>query len=221
MNSLRKSVPSLLIISVSIPLTCLLAQPAGTSKVLLAMGANAKQVVQYTWKQRVTVVRKGKPAQPLIDQVGFDSAGQMKRTTISAPEQPGGIRGKVAAGVKENVKEIMELAGSYNKPQEIIAAVKKAQVYQTPGGGAMRLQANDLLKPGDAITMLINPTTNLATHIDIKTTYDGGPMAIAQDYSPLSGGPNVMKTMKVSAPGKDLVVNVESYDYARQTAQGR
>src|SRR5689334_2440430 len=84
----RTGVASLVTVGVSISLTTLFAQMSGEStRHLVAMGANAKRVVQYEWKQRITVVRKGKPAEPVVDQVRFDSTGQMQRTTISAPPE--------------------------------------------------------------------------------------------------------------------------------------
>lgn len=226
-SSIMKNVPrsitrvAAFVFGVSISTTVAFPQVPATTTVLLAMAANAKQVVQYEWKQRITVIRKGNPSEPVIDQVRFDSTGQMQRTTISAPEPKRGLRGKIAAGVKEDVKGIMELAGRYNKPQQMIEAVKKSQVSETPGAGTIRLQANDLINPNDSMSMLVSSTTHLAIHVDIKTVYDGGPMMIAQDYSPLPNGPNVMKGMKVSVPMKGLVINIESYDYARQIAQER
>ncbi len=219
-----KRLASLVILGISVSLMPLLGQmPVTNRTLLLSMAMNAKQVTQYEWKQRVTVIRRGNPSEPMIDQVRFDSTGQMQRTTISAPpqKQMGGIRGRVAAGVKENVKDIMELAGSYNKPQQMMEAVKKAQISQPAGAGTVRLQASALIKPTDSMTMLVNSTTHLATHVDIRTDYQGGPMTIAQDYSPLPDGPNVMKTMKVSVPQKDIVVNVDSYDFTRQSASSK
>jgi hypothetical protein len=68
------------------------------------------------------------------------------------------------------------------------------------------------------MTMLVNGATKLAKHIDIRTDYEGDPMTIAQDYAPVPGGPNVMKSMKVSVPRKNLVVNVDSYDFVEQSA---
>jgi hypothetical protein len=197
--------------------------PVTNGKLLVAMAINAKRVVQYEWKQRVTVIRRGNPSEPMISQIRFDSSGQMQRTIISAPQQKqmGGIRGKIAAEVKENVKEIMELAGSYNKPQQMMEAVKKAEISQPAGAGTVRLQATGLIKPADCMTMLVSSTTHLATHVDIRTDYEGGPMTIAQDYSPIPGGPNMMKTMKVSVPQKDIVVNVDSYDFTRQSASSK
>ena len=214
-----KTIAALLMISA----TPLVAEMAASRTILLAMGMNVKQMMQYEWKQRVTVVRRGTPSEPLIDQVRFDSSGQMQRTTLSAPQQKqmGGIRGRVAAGVKENVKDIMELAGSYNKPQQMIAAVKKAEISQGVGGGTTRLQASNLIQPADSMTMLVNSATHLASHVDIRTSYEGSPMTIAQDYGALPDGPNVMKSMRVSVPQKGLAVNVDSYDFVRQSASAR
>jgi len=216
----RTGVASLVTVGVSISLTTLFAQMSGEStRLLVAMGANAKRVVQYEWKQRITVVRKGKPAEPVVDQVRFDSTGQMQRTTISAPpEQKRGVRVRIAAGVKEDVKDIMSLAGSYNKPQQMIEAVKKAEISQTPS--TIRLKANNVIKPSDSMIMLVNSATHLATRVDINTDYEGGPMTITQEYGRIPGGPNMMKSMRVSVPGKDLVVNVASYDFVQQTARG-
>ncbi len=224
MNTSHKSVPLLLAWGAFIAITPLVAQMASSNGAfLLAMAANAKRVAQYEWKQRITVIRKGNPSEPMIDQVRFDAGGQMQRTTISAPEQKEmrGLRGKIAAGVREDVKQMMELAARYNKPQQMAAAVKQARISQTPGGDTIRLEANHLLESTDSVIMLVNATTHLATHVDIKTDYKGGPMIMAQDYASLPDGPNVMKSMRVSAPKKDLVVNVDSYDYARQSAASR
>lgn len=198
----------------------LFAQASGPSRtLLLAMGVNAKRVMQYQWKQRITVVRRGKPAEPVIDQVSFGSSGQMQRTTISAPPKMGGIRGRIAAGVKEDVKDIMNLVAQYNKPQQMIGTVRNGRVSQPSGAGLITVQGKDVIQPGDAVTILANSATHLATHVDITTKFDGGPMTVAQDYGQLPDGPNVMKNMKVSVPGKNLVINVASYDYTLQTSR--
>jgi len=214
----RKRVASLVVIAGSLAVTPLLSEMTSSRTILLAMGMNVKKMMHYEWKQRVTVIHRGKPSEPMVDQIRFDSAGQMQRTVISAPQQKemGGIRGKIAAGVKENVKGIMELAGRYNKPQQMMEAIKKADISQGPG--TTRLVASNLIQPTDSMTMLVNPATHLANHVDIRTTYEGSPMTVAQDYSPVPDGPNVMRTMKVSVPQKQIDVNVESYDFVRQTA---
>ncbi len=224
MKKPRKITSLLLGLLLLISTSQLLAQtPVTSDNLLAAMAMNAKRVVQYEWKQRVTVIRRRNPSEPVINQVRFDSSGQLQRTTISAPQQKqmGGIRGKIAAEVKENVNDIMELAGSYNKPQQMIEAVKKAEISQPAGAGTVRLQATALIKPTDSMTMLVSSTSHLAVHVDIRTDYEGGPMTVAQDYSSIPDGPNMMKAMKVSVPRKDLLVNVDSYDFTRQSASSK
>lgn len=219
MKHSTRALAPFLALGISVYISQLVAQTqSGSMRLLAAMAMNAKQVQQYEWKQRITVFRKGNPSEPVIDQIRFDSSGQMQRTTISAPppKQMGGIRGKIAAGVKEDVKNIMELAGRYNKPQQIVEAVRKGQISKT--GDALRVQSNDIIQPTDSMAMLVDPATHHATHIDFKTTYEGDPMTIAQDYSPIPDGPNMMKSMKVSVPEKGLAINIDSYDFVRQTA---
>jgi hypothetical protein len=88
MNHSRQSITSLLACGVLISTASLVAQtPVTSNAILLAMATNTKQLLQYEWKQRITVVRKGNPTQPVIDQIRFGADGQMQRTTISAPEQ--------------------------------------------------------------------------------------------------------------------------------------
>ena len=215
----RGTIATILVICAAVPVAMLVAEPATSRALLVSMAMNAKRMTQYEWKQRVTVIHRGKSAEPMIDQVRFDSSGQMQRTVISAPEQKqmGGIRGRVAANVKENVKGIMQLAGQYNKPQQMMEAVKKAQI--TPGGGSeLQVLSSGLIKPDDSMTMLVDATTHLAKHVDIRTNYEGAPMTIAQDYGPVPDGPNVMKSMKVSVPQKEIAVSVDSYDFTREGA---
>ncbi len=220
MKPSRRTVTMFLAMSAAVPVTMLLAEPATSRTLLLSMAMNAKRMTQYQWKQRVTVTHRGKPAEPMIDQVRFDSNGQMQRTVISAPEQKqmGGIRGRVAANVKENVKGIMQLAGQYNKPQQMMEAIKKAQITPSAGGNELSVLSSGMIKPDDSMTMLLDGTTHLAKHVDIRTNYEGAPMTIAQEYGPVPDGPNVMKSMKVSVPQKEIAVDVDSYDFTREGA---
>lgn len=203
-----------LAVSCAIVCCALFADAGITSRqLLISMAANAKRMMKYEWKQRITVVRKGTPTEPTIAQISFDANGKMQRTVISAPEQKEmhGIRGRVAAGVKEDVKGVMELAASYNKPQQMIEAVKKAQM--SGSGNPVRLLAKDVVQSGDQMTMLVDTGTLHATHITFLTNYDGSPVTIEQDYKPVPNGPNMMQTMKVSVPAKSIVVNIDSYDF--------
>ena len=192
--------------------------PANAPKkqaLLMAMGANGKQMVSYQWKQKVTVVRKGTPLDPMIEELRVDSAGQLQRVTIVKPEEKrmGPLRARKAAETKESVQDVMALARQYASPQQISQAIQKGEIWEGPG--RLRVQARYIILPVDEMAMQVNGSTYLATRIDFKTQYEGSPVAIAVDYEQLPGGPSVMRRMTVQIPKEDIVVNVESFGFVR------
>jgi hypothetical protein len=65
----------------------------------MAMGSNGKQMTSYQWKQKTTVIRKGNPLEPMIDELRFDATGQIQRITLVKPEEKrmGPLRARKAA----------------------------------------------------------------------------------------------------------------------------
>ena len=181
-----------------------------------SLALNMKLITQYEWKQQITVVRKGTPAEPILERVQIDDAGQMQRTVLSGPDQTKlhGLRAKIAAEVRADVKGMMELVSRYNRPQKLMEAIGKATVGPA-AGGAVLLQVKDIVQAGDAMAMTFDASTQRAIHIEIKTDYDGAPMTVMQDYGPVVNGPNVMRSMTASAPRKSLVVKVQSTDFEK------
>jgi hypothetical protein len=195
--------------------SALLARDSTKQALLMAMNANGKQMVSYRWKQKVTVVRKATPLEPVIEELRFDATGQLQRITLVKPEEKkmGPLRARKAADVKESVQEVTQLARQYSSPQQLSQAIQKGEIWE--GQGRLRVQARALILPVDEIMMTVNSATYLATRIDIKTQYEGGPVVIAIDYENLPNGPGMMARMTIHIPKEDIVINVESYDFIR------
>src|SRR5262249_7314100 len=89
------------------------AQSPKTQALLMAMGANGKQIASYQWKERITVVRRGIPSATILEELRFDATGQLQRITLSKPEEKrmGPLRARKAAEIKDSVQEVMQLAG--------------------------------------------------------------------------------------------------------------
>jgi hypothetical protein len=193
-----------------------LAGQASTKQALLmAMGANAKQMTSFQWKQKTTVVRKGKASDPAIEEFRFDASGQLQHVTLVKPEQKrmGPIRSRKAADIKESVQEVMQLARRYANPQQISQAIQKGEVWE--GDGRLRVEARGVVLPMDQMTMAVNSSTYLATRIDFKTQYEGDPVAIVIQYEQFPNGPSMMTRMTVQIPKEDIAVHVESFDFVR------
>lgn len=196
----------------------LLAQTPAKQAILMAMGANGKQVVAYQWKQKITVIRKGTPLEPVIEEIRFDATGQPRRMTLVQPreEKMGPLRAKKKAEVKETIQEVMQLARVYASPQKLKEAIQKGEVWDGPN--TLRVQARALIHPMDDVTLTISKSSFLATRLDCKTQHEGDPIAISIDYDQLPNGPSIMARMTVQLPNDSIVVNVTSFDFQRLVA---
>jgi len=195
------------------------AQAPKTQALLMAMGANGKQMAPYQWKQKTTVIRKGMPIGTFIEELRFDASGQLQRITLSKPEEKkmGPLKARKVAEVKDDVQDVMRLAGRYVSPPQLSQAIQKGEVWE--GQGTLRVQSRFLILPIDEMTMVISGASYLPIRADFKTQYESSPVAIAVDYQQLPNGPNMMARMTVQIPKDDIVVNVESFDFVRLASQ--
>ena len=197
----------------------LAAQAPKTQALLMAMGANGKQMAPYQWKQKTTVIRKGMPIGTFIEELRFDASGQLQRITLSKPEEKkmGPLKARKVAEVKDDVQDVMRLAGRYVSPPQLSQAIQKGEVWE--GQGTLRVQSRSLILPIDEMTMVVSGASYLPIRADFKTQYESSPVAIAVDYQQLPNGPNMMARMTVQIPKDDIVVNVESFDFVRLASQ--
>lgn len=195
----------------------LTAQTQATSKqaMLMAAAANGKQAVSCQWKQKITVIRKGTPMEPRIEEIRLDAFGQPVRTTLAQPAERkmGPLKSRKVAEVREDIQEVMELARRYANPQMFRQIVEKAEIWEGPG--TIRLQARSVLMPADEINVNVNRRTLLASRLDCRTHHEGDPVIVAVDYEQPLNGPSMMKRMTVQMPKDEIIVNVESYDFVR------
>ncbi len=210
-------VTTTIIAAVLVPL--LSAAPTGSSArkqgLQMALGANAKQVAQYQWKQRITVVRKGHRLEPTVQEVRFDASGQPVRTVLVKPAEKhyGPLKARKVAEVKDDIQETLQLAFRYANPRELAGAIERGEIWEGPA--ALRVHARSILLPVDEADIVVEPSTFLITRVDIKTLHDGHPVKVAIVYEQLPTGPSVMRRMTVQMPEEDIVVNVESFDFVR------
>lgn len=206
------------ILIATLALSTLHAQSPKSQALLMAMGANGKQTVAYQWKQKTTIIRKGNASAVKLDEIRFDSTGQMQRITLMKPEEKkmAPIKARKVAEVREDVEDVMRLAGRYASPRELAQAIKRGEIWEGPSG--LRVQARSLLLPIDEMTMRVNGATYLPVRVDFKTQYEGSLVIIAIDYEQLPNGPSMMARMTVQIPKDDIVVNVESFDFVRLAA---
>ena len=191
------------------------ADAAKVQGLLMALGSNSKQMKSYQWKQRITVFRKGDPTEPILEEVRFDSSGQLQRITLAKPEpkRMGPIRSRKAAEIKESIQEVMQLAARYTHPQTLGQAIQKGEIWE--GQGSLRVQGRSIVLPVDEITLRVDGATFVATRLDCRTAHENNPVTISADYQRLPNGPSVMTRMTVQMPKEHVVIQVESFDHVQ------
>jgi len=206
------------IVTVSLAGAGLSSPPPAKQALVMALRANAKKMAPQ-WKQKITVFRRGTPTQPMIQEVRLDADGQIHRIVLSQPAEKrmGPLRARKVAEVKEDVQEVMQLASRYANPQQIGEAIQKGELWE--GQGRLRLRARSVVLPADEVTIMFNSTNYLASRIDVRSQHEGSPVTIAIDYEQLPNGPSMMSRMTVQIPKDDILVNVESFDFARPAGQ--
>lgn len=196
-----------------------LAQAPKSQALLMAMGANGKQIAAYQWKQKTTVLRGGNAVNSRLEEVRIDAEGQPQRMTLSQsePKKMGPLRAHKAAEIKDDVQEVMRLASRYANPHQLAQAIQRGEIWE--GQGALRVHAQSVIMSGDDLSLHVNGASYLPTGLDVRCMYEGHPITIAMDYQQLLNGPNVPARMTVRIPADDIVVSVDSFDYVRLAAR--
>ena len=201
-----------------------------------AQKQNSEALKQYTWKSRTEIKMKGESKNVKVEQVRYDIDGKRQKTEIGGSPEPqsekpkarrrgggGRAKAKIIEKKKKEFAEMMQALGklvaSYGQipPDKMQAFVKNAQMSPGEGeqAGTMRIQGGDVLQPGDAMTLWINPASQMMKRIEIETTLEEKPVTVVSEYQSLADGPTYQARSVVSYPAKEVELIVENYDYQR------
>lgn len=198
------------------------------------MKENAQALRQYTFKRRTEITVKGQSRGARVDQVRYVD-GKMEAIPLETPsrraESAGGrgLRGRMIQKkiekkkeeMKEDVERLRSLLQHYmsSDSDSMRTVLQKAAISRTgPGPDAdVKVVATGLVKPSDSFTLIWSVANHRPARIEIHADLDGKPVQIAVDYASLPAGPFYAAHTLVSAPKKDLTVNVDTFDYAHSS----
>ena len=193
---------------------------------------NNKKLAQYTWKQKVEVLKGGDVKKTIIYQIAIGPDGKQQKTDISPAGEQKKRRGgkrmqkKIAKKVdelKDYAERMMSLVGHYSKPdpsrlQEQFKA-GKGSMTMGPGEGIVNLTIADLYKPGDTMTISIDKTVEAIRKVTAASYLDGPDDAVDLSinfYNNLPDGTNYLGLMTVDGKKEKLTLKVQSYEHAKK-----
>ena len=198
-------------------------------KLAQAQQQNALALRQYSWKTQTEIRKGGERKNVQVSAHRYAPNGTVEKTTISSTPQQQlptrGLRGLIAQKKKEDFMETLEslgaLAKSYSElspeaMQRLMAtAIVSADMNQQQKW--VRLNAVNVLQPGDSMTLWFDVVNRKQRRVEIHTTLDRKPVKIVSDFRDLPAGPTYMARSVIDYPSSELMLITENFEYERVT----
>lgn len=184
-------------------------------------------LLKYQWVQTTTISVNGEVRSTKVQSVRHGPDGALVKTDLSAPPPPppGGLRGRIIANKKEELTDYMdkavELVKAYVPPTgALIEAAKAAgniSLALAPNGVGATINIANYLKPGDKLSVTIEPGTELITDLGVQTymadTSDPVSLNVTMGVLP----PNISYPANIvlTAPAKGITVTIQNSNYSR------
>ena len=190
--------------------------------------ANKQKLAQYTWTETETISIKGNVKDTKTYQVQMVNGQPQKNEVDNQQASSGGGRqGRVKERVIEKKKsefqeygeQIGALAKQYTTPNpELLMQAKQAgNISLQPGGGTVALVIKNYVKPGDSVTLTIDPESRQLQSINVNS-YLSDPkdaVTISAQFGQLPDGTNHVTTTMIDGVSKQLTVNDVNSNYQK------
>ncbi len=187
-----------------------------------------QSIRQYEWIETTVISLKGEEKSRQQKRCYYGAEGSLQKVTESAapaPEKKRGLRGRVAENKKEELTDYMKqavaLVKTYVPPDPTkIQAVKEAGKISLdmPGAGkGARLNFRDYAKPGDVLSVEVDPASNRVMGLTVATYLDDAKDSVTLDvrFSSFPDGTGYPATQVLVAKAKNLSVNVTNSGYRK------
>jgi len=195
-----------------------------------AVAKDQQSIRQYEWIETTVISLKGEEKSRQQKQCYYGAEGSLQKVPVSAsppPEKKRGIRGRVVerktAELTDYMKQAVALVKTYVPPDPAkIQAVKDAGkvTLDLPGaGGGARVNFSSYGRPGDLLSVEVDPTSNRVIGLIVSTYLDDAKDTVTLNvrFSSLEDGTGYPATELLVAKAKNLSVNVTNSGYRKST----
>jgi hypothetical protein len=187
-----------------------------------AMKANTKNLVRYTWKNAIEVIKEGDTVSKTVNQVRIGSDGKPEMTLVSQEpeeEEKRGLRGKKQAKEHAYIQSVVKLGTAYSMPAtgDLVEFFERSTFALGAGNmdGYVQVQGKGLVQEGDEVTMWIHGTTFQPHKTEFRTTLDGDPVTGTLTYGYVSEeGPFYVAEQIATVDAKKLKTVTKNTDVA-------
>lgn len=197
------------------------------NQIIQARQKNAALMKQYTWNCRTEFIDNGDVKDTRVEQVNYGPGGQLQRTVLNneGAHMPGGfvrkrIEEKKKKEMEQYLKGLHELLDQYTLPSAgaLINFMSQANITagKAPDGTPiLTMTGNNVVSPGDTLSMTVNPTNFATRRMEISTTYNGDPVTVTATFRTIPSGLTYLQYATVEVPDKGITLQVQNYDYVQ------
>jgi len=234
-SNLLKTVTGSVIASVVLGTACVASaqypvQMSVAMQIAQSRQANAALMHQYNWNSRTEILVKGEVKDIRIELVQYGPNGQLQETLLNdqqskgtyLPTPIGFLRRGIAAHEKKDLEEFLQglkqLLQQYTLPTtgKIYDFISTAVPVGPDANGNVTFTGNNVVLPGDSMTMTVNAWTKHPRQITVNTIFQGDSVQLSATFKTLAvSGLNYATFAEATVPAKELSVQVQNYDFAR------
>jgi hypothetical protein len=195
-----------------------------------SVARDQQSIRQYEWIETTVISLKGEEKSRQQKRCYYGAEGSLQKVPVSAspaPSKKRGLRGRIIENKKEELTDYMKqavaLVKTYVPPDagKIQAAKDAGRVsLDLPGGGrGARLNLRDYSKPGDVLSVEVDPASNRVIGLTVATYLDDAKDAVTLNvrFASLQDGTGYPATEALVAKAKNLSVDVTNSGYRKST----
>lgn len=187
---------------------------------------NARALRQFEWKSRTEIFKGGESKKVQLSLMRYDMNGDVQKTMLSStPDEDipsRGIIGRIAQKKRKDFLQKLEslkgLAQSYGElpPQTMQQFMTNATFTTTANQPEVRIEGRNVLQPGDAMTLFVDPVSRKKRRVEIRTMLEDKPVRIVSLFDEIGhSGPTYMARSEINYDNSEIVIVTENFDYAR------
>ncbi len=192
-----------------------------------SVARDQQTIRQYEWIETTVISLKGEEKSREQKQCYYGAEGSLQKVDVSESPQDKkrGLRGRIIekkkAELTDYMKQAVALVKTYVPPDPArIQAVKDAgnASVDLPGAGkGARVNLRNYAKPGDVLSVEVNPASNRVMGLTVATYLDDPKDAVTLNvrFSSLQDGTGYPATEVLVAKAKNLTVNVTNSGYRK------
>lgn len=194
---------------------------AVSEKVIEVRNSNLQALKDYSWNQRTEVMKDGEIMSTRLELVRYDGDGKEQRSilTETKPEQKKRIAGRVQKKKMGEMQEWGEGVNSFMVQYALPNAASlsdflgKASIKPTEISGQIMLNSNNVVQPGDRMTMYVDKVDKRILNTQVFTNYGQDPVYLEITHGQLPEGIVYTREMKLEINTKGLQLTVENFNY--------